>query len=165
MVGRLRWEWLILAATGLMLASALTMEHVFGLVPCPLCLMQRVWMIIVGLTAIVSLAHWQRLGIYPLLAGAAAAIGGGFSIRHLYLQTLPPEEVPSCGPDLGYMFENFPLGDVIGAMTRGTGDCAKVDSVMDVMIPAGALLGSVMLVLICLAALVQGRRPAVGSPT
>jgi len=144
-----RWEWLTIALTGSMIATALIMEHVMGLVPCPLCLMQRVWMIIVGTIAVAALAHGRSIGIYPLLGVVTAGIGGGFSIRHLYLQTLPPNEAPSCGPDLGYMFSNFPLADVLAAMTRGTGECAKVDSMIDVLIPLGALAGFVLLVVIC----------------
>lgn len=143
------WEWLAIALTGSMLASALIMEHAMGLVPCPLCLMQRVWMIIVGIVAVAGLTHGRSIGIYPLFGILAAGIGGGFSIRHLYLQTLPLSEAPSCGPDLGYMFSNFPLADVLAAMTRGTGECAKVDSIIDVLIPLGALAGFILLVAIC----------------
>lgn len=143
------WEWLAIALTGSLLASALIMEHLMGLAPCPLCLMQRVWMIIVGVVAVAGLTHGRSLGIYPLVGAATAGIGGGFSIRHLYIQTLPTSEAPSCGPDLGYMFSNFPLADVLAAMTRGTGECAKVDSIIDVLIPAGALAGFVLLILIC----------------
>ena len=144
-----RWEWVAIALTGSMLASALIMEHAMGLVPCPLCLMQRVWMIFVGVVAVAGLTHGRSIGIYPLLGVLTAGIGGGFSIRHLYLQTLPPSEAPSCGPDLGYMFNNFPLADVLAAMTRGTGECAKVDSIIDVLIPLGALAGFVLLVVVC----------------
>ncbi len=148
-----RWEWFAIALTGSMLASALVMEHAMGLVPCPLCLMQRVWMILVGAVAVAGLIHGQSIGIYPLLGVLTAGIGGGFSIRHLYLQTLPPNEAPSCGPDLGYMFSNFPLADVLAAMTRGTGECAKVDSIIDVLIPLGALAGFILLIVICARAL------------
>ncbi len=148
-----QWEWLAVALTGSMLASALVMEHLLGLVPCPLCLMQRVWMIFVGAAAVAALTHGRSLGIYALAGTVSAAIGGGFSIRHLYLQTLPASEAPSCGPDLGYMFSNFPLADVLSAMTRGTGECAKVDSIIDVLIPAGALAGFVLLLVICARAL------------
>ena len=144
-----RWEWLAITLTASMLASALIMEHVMGLVPCPLCLMQRVWMVFVGAVAVAGLTHGRNIGIYPLFGVLTAGIGGSFSIRHLYLQTLPPGEAPSCGPDLGYMFSNFPLADVLTAMTHGTGECAKVDSIIDVLIPLGALAGFILLVVIC----------------
>lgn len=132
---------LIVAITGFLLAGALIMEHVFAMDPCPLCLMQRVWFAFAGLIALVALIHSTRWGIYPLLTLVAAVIGGGFSIRQLYLQSLPPDQVPSCGPDMTYMLENFPLSDVLAAMTRGTGDCAAVAWQFGLTIPGWALVG------------------------
>ena len=112
---------LIVAGTGFLLAGALIMEHIFMMDPCPLCLMQRVWFAIAGLLALAALIHSPRWGIYPLLTIVAALIGGGFSIRQLWLQSLPADQVPACGPGMDYMLENFPLGDVLAAMTSGTG--------------------------------------------
>ncbi|MEM1229588.1 MAG: disulfide bond formation protein B [Pseudomonadota bacterium] len=108
------------------LVIALIMEHGFAMAPCPLCLMQRIWIFFAALMAYASLIHNPRLGIYPLLTIACAAIGAYFSFKQLHLQSLPADQVPACGPDLQYMFEVFPLAEVIGAMTQGTGDCAKV---------------------------------------
>src|SRR5690606_11897415 len=58
-----------------------------------------------------------------LFAGAGAALAG----RQVWLQHLPEDQVPACGPGLEYMLEAFPLSDVLLMMVRGTGDCAKVD--------------------------------------
>jgi disulfide bond formation protein DsbB len=68
-------------------------------------------------------------------------IGAGFSIRQLYLQSLPEDQVPACGPDMTYMLENFPLADVLAAMTRGTGSCAEVAWQFGLTIPGWALVG------------------------
>lgn len=131
-----------LAAIGALLFGAQLMEHAFGLVPCPLCLMQRVWFMVAGLCVVAGLLHDPRWGIYPLLSIVSALVGAGFSIRQLYLQSLPADQVPACGPDINYMFENFPLGEVLGAMTRGTGDCAAVAwSFLGLSIPGWALVG------------------------
>jgi disulfide bond formation protein DsbB len=46
--------------------------------------------------------------------------------RHVWIQNLPADQVPSCGPGLSYMFENFPLSKTIEAMLSGTGECADV---------------------------------------
>jgi len=117
-----------------------------GLTPCPLCMMQRLWIAIVGLTAYASLFHNPRWGIYPLIGCLAAMVGGGFSIRQLWLQSLPPDQVPACAPDLQYMLEVFPLSDVLIAMTSGTGDCAEVAwSLLGFSIPAWTLLGFLVL--------------------
>lgn len=139
---------LIVAGTGLLLAGALIMEHVFAMNPCPLCLMQRLWFAIAGLLALAALIHSPRWGIYPLLSMLAALVGGGFSIRQLYLQNLPEDQVPACGPDMAYMLENFPLADVLAAMTRGTGDCAEVAWQFGLTIPGWALIGFIAIAVV-----------------
>jgi len=150
----------ILGLTGGVLVVALVMEHVFELIPCPLCLMQRVWFFIAGLTTVAGLLHNPRWGIYPLMTGMAALVGGGFSIRQLYLQGLPPDQVPACAPNINYMIEVFPASEVLLAMTRGTGDCASVEwSFLGLSIPAWALLGFVLIVVLCIAQLRAGNRP------
>ena len=139
---------LIVAGTGFLLAGALIMEHIFMMDPCPLCLMQRVWFAIAGLLALAALIHSPRWGIYPLLTILAALVGGGFSIRQLWLQSLPADQVPACGPGMDYMLENFPLGDVLAAMTQGTGDCAEVAWQFGLTIPGWALLGFIAIVIV-----------------
>lgn len=140
------WALAVVILGGSMLGIALVMEHVFALAPCPLCLMQRIWIFFGALAAYVGLLHNPRLGIYPLATIACSIIGAGFSLRQLWLQSLPADQVPACGPDLAYMFEAFPLTEVIAAMTQGTGDCAKVSfSFLGISIPGWALLGFLVL--------------------
>ena len=147
------WPIVVIGITGIPLFLALVIEHLAGLVPCALCLMQRVWMIAAGLIALVAWmvtsTHAANNRLYPALSATMAGIGAGFSIRHLYLQTLPEHEAPSCGPDVDYMLENFPLADVLLVMTRGTGDCAKVTSIVDVLIPVGALVIFLLVIALC----------------
>ena len=131
----------IIALCGFALTGALVLEHLEGLAPCPMCLMQRLWVIAVGLAALIGLAHNARWGIYPMLTAVAAIIGGSFSIRQLYLQSLPPEEVPACGPPLEWLLDG-PVSDLLSAMTQGTGDCAEVMwTFLGLSIPAWALVG------------------------
>ena len=127
-------------------SGAQFMEHVLALAPCPLCLMQRIWVMIGGLVALAALVDRPTRLAYPIFAIAAALAGAGFAVRQLYLQSLPPEAVPACGPDLGYMFEAFPFSDVLKAMTFGTGDCAQVMKVLGVNIAVWSLLGFVALI-------------------
>jgi disulfide bond formation protein DsbB len=136
------WAIASVLLCGGLLSGALIMEHGLGLEPCPLCLMQRIWFFIGGLWAVVALAHSPRLGIYPALTLTSALVGAGFALRQLYLQSLPPDQVPACGPGITYMLQNFPLGEAIAAMTRGTGDCAVVSwSFLGISLPGWALLG------------------------
>ena len=64
---------------------------------------------------------------YALAGTLAALLGASVSIRHLWIQHLPPEEVPACGPGLSYMLQYFAFTDTLKAMVTGTGDCAKVE--------------------------------------
>ncbi len=146
--GSLPQQWATLSclfAGGLMVV-ALFMEHIMGLAPCPLCMMQRLWVLVAGLISYISLLHNPRWGIYPLLSLCACVVGAGFSIRQLWLQSLPVEQHPACGPDLQYMLEAFPLSDLLIAMTSGTGDCAQVSwSVLGISIPGWTLVGFILL--------------------
>jgi len=149
-----------LALCGALVAGALVMEHFFDLVPCPLCLMQRIWFFIAGLATVAGLLHNPRWGIYPLLTGLAALTGGGFAIRQLWLQSLPADQVPACGPGIEYMIEVFPASEVLLAMTRGTGDCAVVEwSFLGVSIAGWALLGFGAIAVLCVAQLRAGNHP------
>ena len=141
-------QWAIFTCLigGTLLCIAFFMEHVMGLAPCPLCMMQRLWIALVAVIAYASLLHNPRWGIYPLFGCIACIIGGGFSIRQLWLQSLPADQVPACGPGLEYMIELFPLSDLLVAMTSGTGDCAQVSwSLAGLSIPAWVLLGFITL--------------------
>lgn len=141
------WAVTIVFFTGLALTGALVMEHAFAMDPCPLCLMQRIWFFIAGAWAYASLLHNPRWGIYPLLGIASASIGGGFAIRQLWLQNLPADRVPTCGPDMAYMLDRFPLSDLLIAMTSGTGDCAEVIPVLGLSIALWALLGFIIIII------------------
>ncbi len=140
---------LALGLCGALLVGALIMEYAFAMAPCPLCLMQRIWFFFAGLIAFAGLLHNPRWGIYPLLTILASLVGMGFSIRQLWLQSLPPDQVPACGPSMAYMFENFPLLEVLTLMTQGTGDCAQVSwQFLGLTIPGWALLGFVAVVVL-----------------
>lgn len=146
------WALLIVLIGGATLVTALVMEHGFGMEPCPLCLMQRVWVFFAALSAYAALLHNPRLGIYPLLTLLCCATGAYFSIKQLNLQSLPADQVPACGPNLQYMFEVFPLSEVIAAMTQGTGDCAKVNfRFLGLTLPGWALLGYAALAVLAIA--------------
>lgn len=138
---------LIVIACTLLLAVALYMEYVMGLVPCPLCMTQRVFVFLVGLLALLAFVHhpqgWGRR-VYASLGLLAAIIGGGFSSRQLWLQSLPPERVPACGPDLYYMLDVFPFLETVKVMLTGDGNCAEVSwTFLGVSIPGWTLVAFV----------------------
>ncbi len=132
---------IVLGVIGMM-GVALYMEHVLMLTPCPLCMMQRIWVCIAGGVALLACVHGRGLRIYAGITALACVIGAGFSLRQLWLQSLPPDQVPACGPDLAYMLDTFPLADVLVAMATGTGNCALVDwSLFGISIAGYVLIG------------------------
>ncbi len=149
MITAREWNALLVAAAALLLGIALVMEYAFGLEPCPLCMMQRLWVVAFGLvigTAMLLQPGADRLGIWAAGAITTAAIGAGFSIRQLWLQHLPPDQVPACGPGLDYMLDTLPFSQVLLAMLQGTGDCATVVwSFLGLSTPGWSLLGFVAL--------------------
>ena len=127
----------VLFLSGTLLSAGIFMEHALSLEPCALCMMQRFWLFVCALVTLVGIMHNPNWGIYPLLTAACAIIGTGFSLRQLWLQTLPADQVPACGPGFSYMAENFPVWDLIVAMTSGSGNCAEVSwSFLGLSIPA-----------------------------
>ena len=132
----------IVAICGGLVVAALVLEYsVPDMDPCPLCMMQRLWFLITGLVAYAGLVHNPRWGIYPLLVIVAALAGAGFAIRQLWLQSLPAELVPACGPDLQYMIEALPLSEVLSSMVSGTGDCASEPPFLGIPLPVWTLAG------------------------
>ena len=133
-----------LACAGMM-GFALFAEHVLQLEPCPLCVFQRIAVILMGIGFLLLAAHNPGRGwaqrIYLSLLSLAALGGIIVAGRHVWLQNLPPDQVPSCGPGLGYMLENFPLGDALKKVFSGSGECAEVAwSLFGLSMPAWVLL-------------------------
>jgi disulfide bond formation protein DsbB len=117
-----------LACAGMM-GFALYAQHVLLLDPCPLCVLQRVATILLGLVFLVAALHNPgKLGsrIYAVLITLTAGDGVAVAIRHVYLQNLPADKVPACGPGLEYILGNFPLGDALNMIFEGSGECAEV---------------------------------------
>jgi len=108
---------------------ALFAQHVLLLDPCPLCVLQRVAVISVGIVFLISALHnpqGRGRNVYAALLAVIAIAGAGVAGWHVRLQNLPPSEVPACGPGLDYMLDNFPLGDALQMVFKGSGECADV---------------------------------------
>lgn len=121
------WALLALGCAGL-LAFGMYLQHVVGLEPCPMCIVQRYAMSLIGLVALLAWA-WRSVMAGKLLAVVAwlLALGGAFvAARQSWLQWYPPQ-VASCGRDFYGMIESFPLQRAIPLIFRGSGDCTKVD--------------------------------------
>jgi len=119
---------LVAAACVAMLAFGLYLQHVVGLEPCPMCIVQRYALVLVAVVAAVTAIAKSRgllmagSGVMVLLAGFGAFVAA----RQSFLQWYPPE-IASCGRDFYGMIETFPLKRAIPMIFKGSGDCTKID--------------------------------------
>lgn len=121
---------LLVLASIVGMTFALYLEHFKGLEPCPLCIFQRVGLMAMGIVALIAFLHnpvsnaFKR--VYAFLATLGILWSVGVAIRHVWLQTLPPDQVPSCGPGLNYLLDALPLKTVLQQVLQGSGECAAI---------------------------------------
>jgi len=116
-----------LVAAGLV-AWALYLQYVVGLDPCPLCSVQRMVVIALGVICVVAAFQNPRRGgatFYALIATIVGGFGILVAMRHVWIQALPKGEVPSCGMSLNYMLDTLPFSDVLDKLFHGGGECAE----------------------------------------
>jgi len=125
-----RWFYFtIMSACLALLGFGLYLEHGLGLEPCPLCIFQRIAFIVITMIAFIGLLHgFGSLSsrIYGGLMVLAALTGAGIAGRQVWLQHLPADQVPACGPGLDYILDTFPLAQGLKMVLGGSGECAEV---------------------------------------
>ncbi len=113
------------------LAFALYLQHFKGFEPCPMCIFQRVAMAGAGVFFLLGALHAPQGGerwVYAGLADLSAIAGAVIAGRHVWLQGLPADQVPACGPTLDYLLGMFPVNEVVTMVLKGDGNCAKIDA-------------------------------------
>lgn len=127
-----------LAALGFVVCAAamgiaLYLQYGRGEEPCPLCIFQRIAMILTGCVFLVASLHgprrWGRW-VYAVFAMLTASMGVGLAARHVWLQSLPPGDMPACGPTLSYLLKMLPVNKVVELVLKGEGSCAVVTSTL-----------------------------------
>ena len=144
------------------MAFALYLQYGRGEEPCPLCIFQRIAMIGTGLVFLVATLHAPRgrgRWVYAGVTALTALAGVGLAARHVWLQSLPPDQVPACGPALGYLLKMLPVMQVVQLVLKGDGSCAVITSrVFGVSLPIWTLVSFASLTLYALAAPILAKR-------
>jgi disulfide bond formation protein DsbB len=146
-------QWLLLrrrvnllgfALCAALMAYALYSQFHLGLEPCPLCIFQRIGVALLGLAFLAAALHHPRgrgrYG-YALIIGLVALATGLVAARHLYVQSLPPGTLPSCGAPLSVLLKFTPLWQVVRKVLTGSGECSAVNwRFLGLAMPAWVLL-------------------------
>ncbi len=145
-----------------MMGTAFYFQYVEKLEPCPLCMLQRLCVGVVCLFSFIALLHNPKtlgLRLYGGMCLLFSGIGGAISARHIWLQSLPPDQVPGCGPGYDYIMETFPITEAIMLMLQGSGECADVVwQFLGLSIPGWTLVGFVGLGILSIVAMVLASR-------
>lgn len=156
-----RVNFILLLGSIVGLLFALYLQYVEGYEPCPLCIFQRIGLIVVGLASLMALVHRPKLFLfrrgYILLATLGILWSVGVAARHVWLQNLPADKVPACGAGLDYMMETFPVMQVLSTVLQGSGECAVIDwTFLGQSLPVWSLLYFGLLAVIALWQLFRG---------
>jgi disulfide bond formation protein DsbB len=116
-----------LVCAGLM-GYALYLQYGQGIEPCPLCMLQRICVVAMGVVFLIAVFHnpgRAGAGVYALLQLLFGGAGAAIAARQVWLQSLPKDQVPACGMGLDYMLETLPFTDVVRNLLEGSGECAE----------------------------------------
>ncbi|MDD0842308.1 disulfide bond formation protein B [Pseudomonas sp. Gutcm_11s] len=137
-----------------LMGGALYLEHVVGLNPCPMCIVQRIFVILFGLTCLLAAIHGPASTgrrVYAILALLFAVGGAGTAARQVWLQSVPADQLDACLPSLEFMMEALPLQEIVRLVFHGTADCAEVTwTLFGLSLPEWSLLAFVGMILFSL---------------
>jgi disulfide bond formation protein DsbB len=150
-----RGEFILgLVACAAILGVALYMEFTMGLDPCMLCMSQRFVYLAIAFVFMMGALHNPYFGghrRYGFVLFLLSLTGLALATRQLYLQSLPADLVPACGPSFSYMVDAFPFTEVLITMIKGSGSCAEVQwSFLGLSIAGWSFVLFTILALYCL---------------
>ncbi len=126
-----RWVWLlVLLSVACLLGYGYYLQYVKYLDPCPLCMTQRFFYYCIGISAVVGMAlngSWKGMRFAGFLAFLSTIGGLATAGRQVWLQHLPADQVPACGPGLLFWMENMPWLKTLELLFKGDGNCAEVN--------------------------------------
>jgi disulfide bond formation protein DsbB len=118
----------LFAICAALLGFAIYLQEEVGLEPCPMCILQRYAFTAIALVALAGAIQGPRhvaLKVYGIVLAVLAIAGGGVAVRQSYIQHFPPK-VSSCGSDLEFLVNTFPISQALPKIFAGSADCAEV---------------------------------------
>ncbi len=157
------WFLTVAVCCAALLGYAIYVQHAMFLDPCPLCIFQRVAFMWIGAVALLAAIHNPAATgrwIYAFLVFLGCVAGAVIAGRHVWLQSLPPDQVPDCGMGLNYMLDTMPFADVLKQVFYGSGECAQIDwTFLGISMPGWTLAWYIGFALVTLVVVVaQGRK-------
>lgn len=147
--------------TAILMGYAFYAEYVLKMEPCPLCMFQRAAMVALGAVCLLGALHNPRFWgarVYAFLGILCSGLGIAVAGRHVWLQSLPKDQLPSCAPPMDYLWENLPLGDVLRTVMMTSGECADIDwQFLGLSMPMWVLIWFVAMTLVLLVLLLAPR--------
>ena len=162
---KLNWKKIISSDKILLLLAAIALlsiviayfyfqRHLY-LMPCIMCIAQRYLLALSALSCIAAYAVAKKsvTGYWICIALAIASLLDTIYVasRQLWLQSLPEDLVPACGPSFNWMVETSTLATILEKIFRGDGNCADVDwSLFGISIPGWVVVLCVVLLVVLL---------------
>jgi protein dithiol:quinone oxidoreductase len=111
------------------MSFAIYLQFFHGLEPCSLCVFQRLAYILYAFIIIIALIHHPRswgMRVYAFFSILPSAVGLAIALRQAWIQSLPADQIPGCGPGLNFLLQEFSLSKVLSVVWAGSSDCAIV---------------------------------------
>lgn len=150
------------------MAFAYYLQYVQELEPCSMCMLQRFAMISLGICFLIPLLlNPGKIGqrVFASFALLFAITGEVLAGRHVWLQHLPEDKVPACGPNWDYMVDVLPMAEIVATIMKGAGECAEISwQLLGLSIPEQLLIGFTLLIVLVVIILIQSIIPASHKP-
>ena len=154
----------VLLVCSVLIAIAYYMQYVLYLAPCPLCMVQRIAVMLIGLWCLIAFVHNPaRRGrmVYPIVLMILSLLGIVFAGRHVWLQHLPSDRIPECFPGLEFILANHPFTQALKIIFGGTGECAETQwTLLGISIPGWTLIAFIAISAVAVVQMTKLKRSA-----
>jgi disulfide bond formation protein DsbB len=116
---------LALLSVVFILGASIYLQFSMHLELCGLCISQRVLFLIMALILCAAIVHQRHARAYASLIIIFSLAGIYFAGRQVWLEHLPKEQLPGCGPNLSILLTHFPM-KAARELFVGSAECGSV---------------------------------------